>query len=80
MRYKAHLKIFRKCDVDLFAMARINVSHYLPRLSSRSFSEICFLQQVQDFEDLVRAVVSFCSAEEQERLREMEEWIVKVDI
>jgi len=37
------------------------------------------LDQVQDFEDLVRAVVSFCSAEEQERLREMEEWIVKGD-
>jgi hypothetical protein len=37
------------------------------------------LDQVQDFEDLVRAVVSLCSAEEQERLREMEEWIVKGD-
>jgi len=34
---------------------------------------------VQDFEDLVRAVVGLCSAEEQERLREMEEWIVKGD-
>ena len=44
------------------------------------FLKYVFLQQVQDFEDLVRAVVSFCSAEEQERLREMEEWIVKVDI
>ena len=39
-----------------------------------------FLQQVQDFEDLVRAVVGLCTADEQERLREMEEWIVKVGI
>ena len=37
------------------------------------------LQQVKDFEDLVRAVVGFCSTEEQERLREMEDWIVKVE-
>ena len=36
------------------------------------------LQQVKDFEDLVRAVVGHCSVEEQERLREMEDWIVKV--
>ena len=36
------------------------------------------LQQVKDFEDLVRAVVGHCSIEEQERLREMEDWIVKV--
>jgi len=35
--------------------------------------------QVQDFEDLVRAVVGLCTADEQERLREMEEWIVKGD-
>jgi len=32
---------------------------------------------VKDFEDLVRTVVTLCSAEEQERLREMEDWIVK---
>jgi len=32
---------------------------------------------VKDFEELVRSVVSLCSQEEQERLREMEEWIVK---
>jgi len=37
------------------------------------------LDQVQDFEDLVRAVVGLCNVEEQERLREMEEWIVKGD-
>jgi len=35
--------------------------------------------QVKDFEDLVRAVVGHCSIEEQERLREMEDWIVKGD-
>jgi len=32
---------------------------------------------VKDFENLVRSVVTLCSPEEQERLREMEEWIVK---
>jgi len=32
---------------------------------------------VKDFEDLVRTVVTLCSPEEQERLREMEDWIVK---
>jgi len=32
---------------------------------------------VKDFEDLVRSVVTLCSPEEQERLREMEDWIVK---
>ena len=34
-------------------------------------------QHVKDFEDLVRTVVTMCSQEEQERLREMEDWIVK---
>jgi len=34
---------------------------------------------VKDFESLVRAVVTLCSAEDQERLREMEDWIVKGD-
>jgi len=32
---------------------------------------------VKDFEDLVRTVVTLCNPEEQERLREMEDWIVK---
>merc|ERR1712032_1318796 len=32
---------------------------------------------VKDFEDLVRTIVTLCSGEEQERLREMEDWIVK---
>jgi len=32
---------------------------------------------VKDFEDLVRTVVTMCNQEEQESLREMEEWIVK---
>jgi len=32
---------------------------------------------VKDFEDLVRTVVILCNEEDQERLREMEEWIVK---
>ena len=34
-------------------------------------------QHVKDFEDLVRTIVTLCSGEEQERLREMEDWIVK---
>ena len=34
---------------------------------------------MKDFESLVRAVVTLCSAEDQERLREMEDWIVKGD-
>ena len=33
-----------------------------------------------DFESLVRAVVTLCDPEEQERLREMEEWIVKGEV
>jgi len=32
---------------------------------------------IKDFEDLVRTVVTLCDQEEQERLREMEDWIVK---
>jgi len=32
---------------------------------------------VKDFEDLVRTVVTMCDGDEQERLREMEDWIVK---
>jgi len=32
---------------------------------------------VKDFEDLVRTVVQLCDSDEQERLREMEDWIVK---
>lgn len=32
---------------------------------------------VKDFEDLVRTVVTLCDGDEQERLREMEDWIVK---
>ena len=35
---------------------------------------------MKDFEDLVRTVVTLCSPEEQERLREMEDWIVKNDV
>merc|ERR1719315_945150 len=34
---------------------------------------------VKDFEDLVRTIVQLCSGEEQERLREMEDWIVKAE-
>eukprot|EP00092_Neocalanus_flemingeri_P076069 GFUD01094315.1.p1 GENE.GFUD01094315.1~~GFUD01094315.1.p1 ORF type:complete len:300 (-),score=67.43 GFUD01094315.1:294-1193(-) len=32
---------------------------------------------VKDFEDLVKTIVQLCDGEEQERLREMEDWIVK---
>ena len=38
---------------------------------------IFVFQHVKDFEDLVRTIVTMCSSEEQERLREMEDWIVK---
>jgi len=34
---------------------------------------------VKDFEDLVRTVVQLCNSDMQERLREMEDWIVKGD-
>ena len=34
---------------------------------------------MKDFEDLVRTIVTLCSGEEQERLREMEDWIVKAE-
>ena len=35
---------------------------------------------MKDFEDLVRTVVTLCNPEEQERLREMEDWIVKNEV
>ena len=38
------------------------------------------MQHVKDFEDLVRTVVTLCNPEEQERLREMEDWIVKNEV
>ena len=38
---------------------------------------ITVFQHVKDFEDLVRTIVTLCNTEEQERLREMEDWIVK---
>jgi len=34
-------------------------------------------EHVKDFEDLVRTVVTLCNQDEQERLREMEDWIIK---
>ena len=40
----------------------------------------CPPQHVKDFEDLVRTVVTLCNPEEQERLREMEDWIVKNEV
>ena len=40
-------------------------------------SKYKIFQHVKDFEDLVRTIVTLCSGEEQERLREMEDWIVK---
>ena len=36
-----------------------------------------YLQHTKDFEDLVRTVVTMLSGEEQDRLREMEDWIIK---
>ncbi len=34
-------------------------------------------QHVNDFEDLVRTIVTLVDAEDQDRLREMEDWIIK---
>jgi len=45
-----------------------------PHVKGITFREF---DHVKDFEDLVRTVVTMCSQEEQERLREMEDWIVK---
>jgi len=45
-----------------------------PHEKGISFREF---DHVKDFEDLVRTVVQLCDPEEQERLREMEDWIVK---
>jgi len=45
-----------------------------PHVKGITFREF---DHVKDFEDLVRTVVTLCSGEEQERLREMEDWIVK---
>jgi len=44
---------------------------HVPGITFRDF------EQVKDFEDLVRTIVTLCSQEEQERLREMEDWIIK---
>ena len=46
-------------------------------MSGRTENKSLFLQHVKDFEDLVRTIVTLCNTEEQERLREMEDWIVK---
>ena len=35
------------------------------------------LQHTEDFEDLVRTIVTMLDPEEQDRLREMEDWIIK---
>lgn len=35
------------------------------------------LQHTADFEDLVREIVTMLDPEEQDRLREMEDWIIK---
>jgi len=45
-----------------------------PHIKGITFREF---DHVKDFEDLVRTVVTLCNQEEQERLREMEDWIVK---
>jgi len=45
-----------------------------PHVKGISFREF---DHVKDFEDLVRTVVTLCNGEDQERLREMEDWIVK---
>jgi len=45
-----------------------------PHVKGITFREF---DHVKDFEDLVRTVVQLCSGEEQERLRELEDWIVK---
>ena len=48
---------------DMFCLGEQKINH--------------FFQHVKDFEDLVRTIVTLCNTEEQERLREMEDWIVK---
>jgi len=45
-----------------------------PHIKGITFREF---DHVKDFENLVRTVVTLCNQEEQERLREMEDWIVK---
>merc|ERR1711976_24867 len=45
-----------------------------PHIKGITFREF---DHVKHFEDLVRTIVTMCSSEEQERLREMEDWIVK---
>jgi len=45
-----------------------------PHIKGITFREF---DHVKDFEDLVRTVVTLCNADEQERLREMEDWLVK---
>jgi len=47
-----------------------------PHIKGITFREF---DHVKDFEDLVRTIVQLCSGEEQERLREMEDWIVKAE-
>jgi len=45
-----------------------------PHVKGITFREF---DHVKDFEDLVRTVVTLCNQDEQERLREMEDWLVK---
>ena len=42
-----------------------------------SLASFISLQQTADFEDLVRTIVTLLDPEEQDRLREMEDWIIK---
>jgi len=52
----------------------------IPKKEKKPFTKgITFREfdHVKDFEDLVRTVVTLCNGDEQERLREMEDWLIK---
>jgi len=59
---------------DLEGAEQVPKKERKPHIKGITFREF---DHVKDFENLVRTVVTLCTQEEQERLREMEDWIVK---
>jgi len=58
-------------DAEIVERPKKNQTPSEPPVTFREFNH------TKDFEDLVRTVVTMLSAEEQDRLREMEDWIIK---
>ena len=69
---------FREFNVSTILVKRyVNLSRGIKRAKIMANDFILYFQHTKDFEDLVRTVVTMLSGEEQDRLREMEDWIIK---